>query len=111
SSRAACTAYESAVRELAGATGATRQTAGTVERIAVTVPTGRVTVLWARGPSAETGVVQAAATTAELVEMDGSSTTLQAAGGQYRVALAGATDNRSFANTTTDYIIGGVPRM
>jgi hypothetical protein len=112
SARPAYTAYGVAAERLGGATAATRQTVGSVEQIVVQRPSGiQTTVLWARGPSTETAIVSARGTSATLVEIDGASTTLHPVNGQYSIGLAGATNNRSFSNSPTDFIIGGRPRL
>jgi hypothetical protein len=109
--RPAYTAYGTAAALLAGATNAVRTTIGNVEQIAVTTPRGRTTVLWARGGAPETAIVDARGGVANLVELDGTATVVFPANGQYRVDLAAATDNRSFANAANDYIVGGKPRF
>lgn len=112
SARPAYTAYGVAVAQLGGATGASRQTVGNVEQIVVDRGGGaRTTVLWARGPSAETALVAARAGSAQLVEIDGTSTTIAPVDGHYRIGLAGATNNKNFANNPNDYPIGGRPRL
>lgn len=109
--RPAYTALRTIVQHVHDATAAERQNVGNVERIAILTPRGRVTVLWARGPSPEVGSIDALSGSARLIEVDGSSIRLTPEGGRYQLQLRGATNNRSFANPITDYIIGGRPRI
>jgi hypothetical protein len=111
SARPAYTALETIVAQTIGATAAARQTSGGVERIAITTPRGRVTVLWARGPTTEIGAIDAQAPSATLVEVDGSSRQIAPIDGRYQVVLRGATNNKSFSNDPNDYPIGGRPRI
>jgi hypothetical protein len=113
SARPAYTAYGVAAAQLGGAATVTRQTVGNVEQIVLQRPcsAARTIVLWARGGSAEMAAVTARGELATLVEIDGTTASVSPVNGQYRVALAGATDNRSFSNVPTDYIIGGRPRL
>jgi hypothetical protein len=109
--RPAYRALQTIVEQTAGATSASRQNSGSVERIAIQTPRGRVTVLWARSARAEVGVVDAIGGTATIVEVDGATAPITPIGGRYQVALRGATNNKTFSNDPNDYIIGGRPRI
>jgi hypothetical protein len=111
SARPAYRALQVAIEQMGGATGASRQTDGNVERIVVTTLRGRVTAMWARKASNETGRIDAIAPTATLVERDGSTSLITPTAGKYAIALSGATANKSFSNDPNDYIIGGRVRM
>ncbi|HEY3111682.1 MAG TPA: hypothetical protein VGL23_23195 [Chloroflexota bacterium] len=109
--RPAYRALQTIVEQTAGATSASRQTAGAVERIVVQTPRARVTVLWARSAATEVGSVDAIGGSATLVEVDGSARAVAPIEGRYQVVLRGATDNKGFSNDPSDYIIGGRPRI
>jgi hypothetical protein len=109
--RPAYRALQTFAEQTAGATTASRQTAGRVERIAIETTRGRTTVLWARSASGEVATVDALGGSAALVEVDGSSQSLTPVDGRYQIGLRGATNNKSFSNDPGDYIIGGRPRI
>jgi hypothetical protein len=111
SARPAYTAYQVAVRHMGGAIAATREGVGNVERITIATPRGRTTALWAKGPSVELAQVAARTPTAVLVEQDGTTAPVAAVNGVYTIPLAGATNNKNFANNPNDYPIGGRPRL
>lgn len=111
SARPAYFAYQVAARYFAGVTSATREGTGDIERIILTTPTRRVSVVWARAPRDEVARVPAASGSATLVEQDGATSSIAAVDGAFIVPLARATNNKSFGNNPNDYPIGGRPRL
>ena len=111
SARPAYTAYQVAAQYFAGATTGGRFTVGNVELIVVGSASSTVTTMWARSSTAETAVVSAKGSSATLVEMDGTTSTVFPVNGVYRVPLERATDNRNFSGSANDFIVGGKPRL
>src|SRR4029453_16529665 len=87
--RPAYRALQTIVEHTAGATSASRQTAGNVERMVVQVPGGRGAVLGARSAANEVAAVDATGGSARLVEVDGAVGQVFPVAGRYEIPLRG----------------------
>lgn len=90
SPRPAYFAYQVLIQQLAGFTKAQKQQNGDSMIVTFTKPEGVTRILWARTAASVTLQVPALATSASLVAMDGSSTTITPVNGKYNITLAGA---------------------
>jgi polysaccharide biosynthesis protein PslG len=105
--RPAYVAYQLAARYLSRTTSGSRATLGDVEQIVFERPGQHIVVVWNRTPRPITASVGAAAASALLVAIDGTTRTITPASGTYQLALAPATANTG--GSPDDYIVGGAP--
>jgi len=105
--RPAYVAYQLAARYFAHTTSGSRATLGDVEQIVFERPGQRVVVVWNRTPRPLTANVGAAAPSALLVALDGTTQTITPTSGSYRLALPPATANTGLS--PDDYLVGGAP--
>ncbi len=106
--RPAYVAYQLAARYFSHATSAARAPLGEAEQIIFQRPGQRVTVVWNRTQHAiAPAEVGAAAPSALLVALDGSSQRVTPSGGTYQLSLPPATANSG--PDPNDYLVGGSP--
>jgi hypothetical protein len=105
--RPAYAAYQVAAKYLSHVDGGRITRQGNVEQVVARRPAERVSVVWNRTGSPLATRIGAAATSATVTDMTGSSRTVQAALGQYRLELGPATAKAD--NSLTEYMIGGAP--
>jgi O-glycosyl hydrolase len=105
--RPAYVAYQLAARYFSHSTAATRATLGDAEQIIFERPGQRVLVVWNRTPRPVTAAIGAAAPSALLVALDGTTQPITPTGGRYVLALPPATANTGVG--PDDYLVGGPP--